>query len=365
MTSVTYDQATRTYEGTDVAAVDKLDLEVGDGELLVLVGPSGSGKSTALRMLAGLEPLDDGAIRIGDRDVSNVRPRDRDIAMVFQNYALYPQLSVAENMGFALKQAGVKKEERVARVRETARLLDLEPYLDRKPKHLSGGQRQRVAMGRAIVRHPAVYLMDEPLSNLDAKLRVQTRTEVVELQARLGVTTVYVTHDQVEAMTMGHRVAVLKGGVLQQCDAPGTLYHEPDNLFVAGFIGSPAMNLVDLGEERPLRLGTAELALDPAAQADVSNGAGNITLGFRPEALRLGDGPLRATIRTVEDLGSEVFVHVALEHRGETVGLVSRMAPPFDGDPGESIGLELAGTTHLFGGDGLRLGSTNATLGGP
>jgi multiple sugar transport system ATP-binding protein len=365
MTSVTYDQATRTYEGTDIAAVDKLDLEVGDGELLVLVGPSGSGKSTALRMLAGLEPLNDGAIRIGDRDVSNVRPRDRDIAMVFQNYALYPQLSVAENMGFALKQAGVKKEERVARVRETARLLDLEPYLDRKPKHLSGGQRQRVAMGRAIVRHPAVYLMDEPLSNLDAKLRVQTRTEVVELQARLGVTTVYVTHDQVEAMTMGHRVAVLKGGVLQQCDAPGTLYHEPDNLFVAGFIGSPAMNLVDLGEERPLRLGTSELALDPGAQAAVSNGAGNITLGFRPEALRLGEGPLQASIRTVEDLGSEVFVHISLEHRGETVGLVSRTAPPFDGNPGDSVELQLAGTTHLFGGDGLRLTSTSATLGGP
>ena len=363
MTSVTYDQATRTYEGTDIAAVDKLNLEVGDGELLVLVGPSGSGKSTALRMLAGLEPLDDGVIRIGDRDVSNVRPRDRDIAMVFQNYALYPQLSVAENMGFALKQAGVKKEERVARVRETARLLDLEPYLDRKPKHLSGGQRQRVAMGRAIVRHPAVYLMDEPLSNLDAKLRVQTRVEVVELQARLGVTTVYVTHDQVEAMTMGHRVAVLKDGVLQQVDAPGTLYHEPANLFVAGFIGSPAMNLVDLGEDRPFRLATAEIVLDPRAQAAVAKGAGSITAGFRPEALRLGDGPLRATIRTVEDLGPEVFVHVALEHRGDPLGLVSRMAPPFAGEPGDTIGLDLGGTTHLFGGDGTRITSTSATLG--
>jgi multiple sugar transport system ATP-binding protein len=362
MTSVTYDQATRTYEGTDIAAVDKLSIDVGDGELLVLVGPSGSGKSTALRMLAGLEPLDEGAIRIGDRDVSNVRPRDRDIAMVFQNYALYPQLSVAENMGFALKQQGVKKEERMSRVRETARLLDLEPYLDRKPKHLSGGQRQRVAMGRAIVRHPAVYLMDEPLSNLDAKLRVQTRTEVVELQARLGVTTVYVTHDQVEAMTMGHRVAVLKGGVLQQVDAPGKLYHEPDNLFVAGFIGSPAMNLVDLGEERPLRLGTAELSLDSATQTAVANGTGSITLGFRPEAVKVGDGPLRATIRTVEDLGSEVFVHVAVDHRGESVPLVSKMSPPFDGDPGDSVGLELVGATHLFGGDGSRLTSTRATL---
>jgi len=363
MPPVTYDQATRIYEGTDIAAVDRLSIEVADGELLVLVGPSGSGKSTALRMLAGLEPLDDGAIRIGDRDVSNVRPRDRDIAMVFQNYALYPQLSVAENMGFALKQQGVKKEERVARVRETAQLLDLEPYLDRKPKHLSGGQRQRVAMGRAIVRHPAVYLMDEPLSNLDAKLRVQTRTEVVDLQARLGVTTVYVTHDQVEAMTMGHRVAVLKDGVLQQCDPPGTLYHSPVNLFVAGFIGSPAMNLVDLGADRPLRLGTSELVLDPGADGAAVDRAGRITVGFRPEALRVGDGPLRATIRTVEDLGNEVFVHVVLEHQQDTVRLMSRMAPPFRGNPGDNIGLELAGTTHLFDSDGgARLASVNATL---
>src|SRR5436189_492856 len=255
MTEVRYDEATRTYEGTDVAAVDTLSLDIADGELLVLVGPSGSGKSTALRMLAGLEPLNAGTIYIGDRDVSNVRPRDRDIAMVFQNYALYPQLSVAENMGFALKQQGVPKEERSSRVRETARILDLTPYLDRKPKHLSGGQRQRVAMGRAIVRQPAVYLMDEPLSNLDAKLRVQTRTEVVELQNRLGVTTVYVTHDQVEAMTMGHRVAVLKDGVLQQVDAPGTLYHAPANLFVAGFIGSPAMNMLPVASTGPLEIG--------------------------------------------------------------------------------------------------------------
>src|SRR6476646_10103716 len=264
MTAVRYVEATRTYEGTDIAAVDRLSLDIGDGELLVLVGPSSSGKSTALRMLAGLEPLNAGRVEIGDRDVSNVRPRDRDIAMVFQNYALYPQLTVAANMGFALKQHGVPKEERIKRVRETARILDLEPYLDRKPKHLSGGQRQRVAMGRAIVRQPAVYLMDEPLSNLDAKLRVQTRTEVVELQHRLGVTTVYVTHDQVEAMTMGDRVAVLKDGVLQQCDAPGTLYHEPSNVFVAGFIGSPAMNLIHVGEERPVKLGGAKLHFEGA-----------------------------------------------------------------------------------------------------
>jgi multiple sugar transport system ATP-binding protein len=362
MTSVSYEQATRTYEGTSTAAIDSLDLDIGDGELLVLVGPSGSGKSTALRMLAGLEPLDAGSIHIGDRDVSNVRPRDRDIAMVFQNYALYPQLSVAENMGFALKQQGVPKEQRIARVREVARVLDLEPYLDRKPKNLSGGQRQRVAMGRAIVRRPAVYLMDEPLSNLDAKLRVQTRTELVELQARLGVTTVYVTHDQVEAMTMGHRVAVLKDGVLQQCDAPGTLYHEPDNLFVAGFIGSPAMNLVALGNGRPMALGGSTLALGAPGEAALADAAGTITVGFRPEALQVGDGPLRAQIRTVEDLGSEVFVHLFLEHAGENVALVSKMTPPFDGRPGDSVGLQLTGTTHLFADDGARVASTSATF---
>jgi multiple sugar transport system ATP-binding protein len=362
MASVRYEHATRTYEGTDIAAVNDLNLDIGDSELLVLVGPSGSGKSTALRMLAGLEPLDGGAIQIGDRDVSNVRPRDRDIAMVFQNYALYPQLSVAENMGFALKQQGVPKEERRTRVLEAARVLDLEPFLDRKPKNLSGGQRQRVAMGRAIVRHPAVYLMDEPLSNLDAKLRVQTRTEVVELQARLGVTTVYVTHDQVEAMTMGHRVAVLKGGVLQQCDAPGTLYHEPVNLFVAGFIGSPAMNLVAVGDERPLRVGGSQLTLDGVGESALADADGNITVGFRPEALRVGDGPLRARIRTVEDLGSEVFVHLLLEHQGEKVALTSKMPPPFHGQPDDNVGLQITGTTHVFDGDGARVASTTASL---
>ena len=361
MTSVSYDQATRTYEGTSIAAIDSLDLDIGDGELLVLVGPSGSGKSTALRMLAGLEPLDAGSIRIGDRDVSNVRPRDRDIAMVFQNYALYPQLSVAENMGFALKQQGVPKDQRITRVREVARVLDLEPYLDRKPKNLSGGQRQRVAMGRAIVRRPAVYLMDEPLSNLDAKLRVQTRTELVELQARLGVTTVYVTHDQVEAMTMGHRVAVLRDGVLQQCDAPGTLYHEPVNLFVAGFIGSPAMNLIALGNGRPMAFGGSTLALG-AGDGTFADADGAVTVGFRPEALQVGDGPLRAQIRTVEDLGSEVFVHLALEHAGENVALVSKLPPPFDGRPGDDIGLQITGTTHLFADDGSRIRSTTATF---
>jgi multiple sugar transport system ATP-binding protein len=362
MASVKYAQATRTYAGTANPAVNSLDLDIGDGELLVLVGPSGSGKSTALRMLAGLEPLDGGAISIGDRDVSNVRPRDRDIAMVFQNYALYPQLSVAENMGFALKQQKVPKLERIERVKEAARVLDLEPYLDRKPRHLSGGQRQRVAMGRAIVRRPAVYLMDEPLSNLDAKLRVQTRTEVVELQARLGVTTVYVTHDQVEAMTMGHRVAVLRDGLLQQCDAPGTLYHEPVNVFVAGFIGSPAMNLFAVDDARPVQFAGREIRFGAEGDSALRTAGEQVTIGFRPEALQVGDGPLRAQIRTVEDLGSEVFVHLALEHRGEPIALVSKMPPPFGGAAGDNVGLQIAGKTHLFAADGSRLASTTATI---
>ena len=244
MAGVKFVDATRIYPGATVPSVNKLNLDIPDGEFMVLVGPSGSGKSTALRMLAGLEDVDLGAIYIGDRDVSHLPPKERDIAMVFQNYALYPHMSVAENMGFALKLKGVNKAERDAKVREAAKLLDLEPYLDRKPKALSGGQRQRVAMGRAIVREPSVFLMDEPLSNLDAKLRVETRANIAALQARLGTTTLYVTHDQVEAMTMGHRVAILKeGGFLQQVDTPRNLYDRPINAFVAGFIGSPAMNL--------------------------------------------------------------------------------------------------------------------------
>src|SRR4029453_1523135 len=260
MATVRYDEATRTYPGTDRPAVDSLDLDIGDGEFLVLVGPSGCGKSTCLRMLAGLEDIDYGSVHIGDRDVTHLPPKDRDIAMVFQNYALYPHMNVAENMGFALKIAGRPKVEIKQRVAEAAGILDLTDYLERKPKALSGGQRQRVAMGRAIVRSPQVFCMDEPLSNLDAKLRVSTRTQIAALQQRLGVTTVYVTHDQVEAMTMGDRVAVLKDGILQQVDTPLRLYESPANVFVAGFIGSPAMNLftVELVPEGG-RLGEAVL----------------------------------------------------------------------------------------------------------
>src|ERR1700729_2668792 len=243
MASVTLHRATRRYSGADRPAVDRLDLSVGDGEFVVLVGPSGCGKTTSLRMIAGLEAVDSGRILIGTRDVTDADPKDRDVAMVFQNYALYPHMNVAQNMGFALKIARLTKSEILERVLDAARLLALEPYLDRKPKDLSGGQRQRVAMGRAIVRRPQVFLMDEPLSNLDAKLRVQMRIEIARLQQRLGTTTVYVTHDQTEAMTLGDRVAVMRGGLVQQVDAPQRLYEEPANLFVAGFIGSPPMNL--------------------------------------------------------------------------------------------------------------------------
>jgi multiple sugar transport system ATP-binding protein len=340
---VEYDTATRLYPGTTSPAVNELDLSIADGELLVLVGPSGSGKSTALRMLAGLEPLDAGRVLIGGNDVSTVRPRDRDIAMVFQNYALYPQLDVAANMGFALKQQGVSKEERKKRVRDVAKLLDLEPYLDRKPRNLSGGQRQRVAMGRAIVRHPQVFLMDEPLSNLDAKLRVQTRTELVELQQRLAVTTVYVTHDQVEAMTMGHRVAVLRDGDLQQCDSPSVLYREPANLFVAGFIGSPAMNTLPVSMNGGLSVAGAEIpfAGDPGFEP--------ATIGFRPETVLVGaDGPIAGRIRVVEDLGSEVFVHLYIDHEGIEYRIVSKVDAPFAGVPDDNVRLRLSGTLHVF-----------------
>jgi multiple sugar transport system ATP-binding protein len=288
MATVTFDKATRLFPGAERPAVDALDIEIGDGEFLVLVGPSGCGKSTSLRMLAGLEDVNGGAIRIGDRDVTNLAPKDRDIAMVFQNYALYPHMTVAENMGFALKIAGESKEKIHERVTEAAKILDLEQYLDRKPKALSGGQRQRVAMGRAIVRSPQVFLMDEPLSNLDAKLRVQTRSQIAALQRRLGVTTVYVTHDQVEAMTMGDRVAVLKDGVLQQVDTPRHMYDNPNNVFVAGFIGSPAMNLLQVeAEGGTLHFGGADLPI-PRETAEVADKAGRkLTIGVRPEDMEL------------------------------------------------------------------------------
>jgi multiple sugar transport system ATP-binding protein len=303
MASVVFDNASRIYPGNPKPAVDKLNLTIADGEFLVLVGPSGCGKSTSLRMLAGLEEIDNGAIRIGDRDVTNVAPKDRDIAMVFQSYALYPHMTVAENMGFALKIAGVAKEERDRRVLEAAKLLDLEPYLERKPKALSGGQRQRVAMGRAIVREPQVFLMDEPLSNLDAKLRVATRTQIAALQRRLGITTVYVTHDQVEAMTMGDRVAVMKDGLLQQVDSPRNLYDRPANAFVAGFIGSPAMNLLLV----PVENGQAVIG---DLRLPVPAGTGEqVIVGVRPEGFAPAASGFHVHVEVVEELGADAFVY--------------------------------------------------------
>ncbi|BAN00615.1 ABC transporter ATP-binding protein [Ilumatobacter coccineus] len=358
MAEVRYEAASRIYPGSEIPAVDRLDLHIHDGELLVLVGPSGSGKSTALRMLAGLETVNKGSIFINDVDVTLKPPQDRDIAMVFQNYALYPSMTVAENMGFALKQAGVPKEQRAIQVREAARILDLEPYLDRKPKNLSGGQRQRVAMGRAIVRSPQVFLMDEPLSNLDAKLRVQTRTELADLQARLGVTMVYVTHDQVEAMTMGHRVAVLKDGILQQVDAPRTLYNAPQNRFVAGFIGSPAMNIVDVERDAgALMVGSLTVSLSDAQRAAVAEQpSSSFGVGVRPEHLSLGADGLEGEVVVVEALGSESFLHVKTLHQGEALLLVVREDGQSEVGRGDHVNVSITGPVHLFGDDGERIG---------
>ena len=366
MAGVKYVGASRVYAKGVAPAVDALDLDIEDGEFMVLVGPSGSGKTTALRMLAGLEPLDGGRIEIAGRDISDVEPKDRDIAMVFQNYALYPSKSVADNMGFALKMQHVPKEERARRVREAARILDLDDsLLDRRPKALSGGQRQRVAMGRAIVREPKVFLMDEPLSNLDAKLRVQTRSQIAELQRRLGITTVYVTHDQVEAMTMGHRVAVLSRGKLQQCASPRELYDNPVNQFVAGFIGSPSMNLLNA----PLTEGGATLAgavipMSPGVRAAaVRDRLTELVVGIRPEHMHLTDAAgtaartaagsgasaqgrpgstsalLNGEVLLVEELGADALLHVRLSDEGGSV--VARTEGRKSPAPGQRVTLRV------------------------
>jgi multiple sugar transport system ATP-binding protein len=319
MAGITFDNVTKTY-GDGFRAVADLNLDVQDGEFVVFVGPSGCGKTTALRMIAGLEEISGGQIKIGDRVVNNLPPGDRDVAMVFQNYALYPHMTVAENIGFALRMRKVPKAEARTKIQETARIIGLTDHLNRKPRQLSGGQRQRVAMGRAIVREPRVFLMDEPLSNLDAKLRVQMRAEISRIQRQLRVTTVYVTHDQVEAMTMGDRVAVLRRGVLQQFDAPQRLYEKPANLFVASFIGSPAMNMVEGALDRDgdglvCRVGSSSLPLgDRPGLADHVGKV--VAVGIRPEALtyRTGAGPrLRGIVRAVEALGPEQLVHVEVE----------------------------------------------------
>jgi multiple sugar transport system ATP-binding protein len=309
LATVTFEETSRTYFGSERPAVDRLDLEVHDGEFLVLVGPSGCGKSTTLRMLAGLEPVDEGEIYIGDRAVTFLPPRARDIAMIFQSYALYPHLTVAQNIGFNLRVNKVPKAEIRQRVHEVATMLDLVELLDRKPAKLSGGQRQRVAMGRAIIRQPQVFLMDEPLSNLDAKLRVQTRTQIAALQRRLGITTLYVTHDQIEAMTMGDRVAVMRDGVLQQCDSPAQLFARPTNTFVAGFIGSPAMNFFEgRVTDSAVDIGGVCLPLTREHLRGLTSDA--VTVGVRPEGFDIVDtGGLSATVDIVENLGSDAFLY--------------------------------------------------------
>ncbi len=364
MAAVTFDGITKTYpDGT--TAVNDFDLEIADGEFMVLVGPSGCGKTTALRMVAGLEDISRGVLKIGDRTVNHVPSRDRDIAMVFQSYALYPHLTVYDNIAFGLKIKKVPKAEIEKRVSEAARILDLEPYLKRKPRALSGGQRQRVAMGRAIVRQPAAFLMDEPLSNLDAKLRVQTRAVIAGLQRTLGVTTLYVTHDQVEAMTMGDRVAVMRKGELQQVADPQTLYDRPVNLFVGGFIGSPAMNLLEATLERrngglAAKLGSQSITLDDATlslhPALRSFEGKDVVLGIRPEDLEdiaiAGDTPdgrrLKGTVELTEALGSEIMVHFSIDAKHAVTEEVRELAE--DVDAGGSVQPDhAAGTATLVG----------------
>jgi multiple sugar transport system ATP-binding protein len=349
MAPITIEDVGKVYPN-GFEAIRDFSLEVAEGEFMVLVGPSGCGKTTALRMVAGLEKITTGTLRIGDRVVNDVTSKDRDVAMVFQNYALYPHMTVGENIAFALKLRKVSKAETRRKVAEAAAILGLTEWMDRKPGQLSGGQRQRVAMGRAIVRDPAVFLMDEPLSNLDAKLRVQMRAEVSRIQRRIGVATLYVTHDQTEAMTMGDRVAVLRSGTLQQCDQPQTLYDWPVNLFVAAFIGSPAMNLFEgvLNDDASsVRLGSQDIAL-PAevhkVRPAVASYAGrSVIVGLRPEDLPAADGPtgpgrgLHAEVVLVEALGSELLVHFSIDAERVHVDAAQDTEGDELKDPGELV----------------------------
>lgn len=360
MAQVTLDQVRKVYPNGFVG-VEGATFDVADGELLVLVGPSGCGKSTLLRMIAGLEDISSGTLRIGDRIVNDVAPKDRDIAMVFQSYALYPHMSVAENLGFGLKLRGKSKTEIAQRVDEAARVLELGKLLDRKPAALSGGQRQRVALGRALVRHPQVFLLDEPLSNLDAKLRAGMRVEIARLHRQVGATMVYVTHDQVEAMTLGQRIVVLKDGHVQQIDTPMALYERPANLFVATFLGSPAMNVLqgrlvradglalDLGEGHRVPLGDGRAVPEAWLQRDIA-------IGVRPESVQPAGGTAGAfdgTIEMIEALGNETLVNLRIG----PLALVSRMAPRELPPPGEALPLEIVpGRWHAFdAGTGERL----------
>ncbi|HEV8250300.1 MAG TPA: sn-glycerol-3-phosphate ABC transporter ATP-binding protein UgpC [Gaiellaceae bacterium] len=351
MAEVEFNEVDKVYDNGFQAVTD-LSFDVHDGEFLVLVGPSGCGKTTALRMVAGLEEISDGTISIGGTVVNELTPKERDIAMVFQNYALYPHLSVAENIAFGLRLRKTAKSVMNERVQWAARLLDLTPYLNRRPKQLSGGQRQRVAMGRAIVRNPQVFLMDEPLSNLDAKLRVQMRADIAALQSEFGITTVYVTHDQSEAMTLGHRVAVLKDGRLQQCAAPRELYERPVNTFVAGFIGSPTMNLctVPLGSNGAVSFGGVSVPL-PAkvASAASANGWKELVLGLRPESLELASEGVPAHVVVVEELGADAYVFCASEVAGDGTKLVARTEARRAPERGAQVALRpVAEDAHLF-----------------
>jgi ABC-type sugar transport system ATPase subunit len=353
MATVLFDEATRLYPKTSKPAVDHVTLEIADGEFLVLVGPSGCGKSTTLRMLAGLEPVDSGRILIDGHDQTGVRPRDRDIAMVFQSYALYPNMSAAENMAFALENAKLGKDEVRSRVAEAAKILELEDLLDKKPGQMSGGQRQRVAMGRAIVRQPQAFLLDEPLSNLDAKLRVGMRASLAQLHQRLGVTTVYVTHDQTEAMTLGQRVAVMRDGHILQCDKPSELYARPNDLFIAAFIGSPAMNLVEaFPDGETVRFGQFSLPAPRVPRAE------RIVLGIRPEAFSLGNPTLPTIdvrVEVVEDLGSEM--HLFFRVDAQPITAESLESASEQGLLGENLALF---TARVDAGSAVAVGSTVA-----
>ena len=346
MASVTFDNATRLYPGGTRPAVDKLDLEIADGEFLVLVGPSGCGKSTSLRMLAGLEEVNSGRILIGDRDVTDVPPKDRDIAMVFQNYALYPHMSVYDNMAYGLRIKGFDKAEIDKRVQNAAAILELKNFLERKPRALSGGQRQRVAMGRAIVREPAVFLFDEPLSNLDAKLRVQMRGEIKAMHQRIGTTTIYVTHDQMEAMTMADKIVVLHDGVIEQIGAPLELYDNPANLFVAGFIGSPAMNFIRGRVEEGVFRTAKGLSLPLPANADIGKlGGRDLVYGVRPEHIRAAESGIEGRVELVEGTGSEIYAK--LNCKGDDIACLfrERLNVRF----GDTIHIAIdPATVHLF-----------------
>ncbi|HKI91348.1 MAG TPA: ABC transporter ATP-binding protein, partial [Gaiellaceae bacterium] len=351
-----FDSVSKRF-GADVLAVDELSLDVAEGEFLILVGPSGCGKTTALRMVAGLEEVTSGEIRIGDRLVNDLPPAERDVAMVFQNYALYPHMTVADNIGFPLRQQKVKKAEVKQRVADVVGLLGIEELLQRRPRELSGGQRQRVAIGRALVRRPRAFLMDEPLSNLDAKLRVQMRAELISLHHRVGITTVYVTHDQIEAMTLGDRVVVMNKGVVQQVDTPDRLYRHPTNVFVASFIGSPSMNFLRGTIAGPeLRVGEYAFRVPEPIRGGLARSSGDVIVGLRPEDFALGgDGPesIGAAVEISERLGPEVLAHLradglpiaelerandAHEEAGELSGtIIARFDPSFSVSPGERV----------------------------